>query len=218
MKKFLTSFLLVLSFASLTACKGGEKSIEDVYQGSPEVFNANKDDVMKDFDQMAAPKAGDKIAVIETDMGTIKIKLFPEFAPKTVENFVKLAGEGFYDGLIFHRVIPGFMIQGGDPDGNGQGGPGYTVPAEITPNLVHFKGALATARLPDQINPNKDSSGSQFYIVQGDARFLDNNYTVFGQTFEGMDIVDAIAAVDRDGNDKPLEDIVMEKVTVEIFN
>lgn len=214
MKKLFSVFLLVLTFVALAACNSAEKDIEAVYQGSPEDFNANKDEVMKDFDQTAAPKAGDPIAVMETSMGTIRIKLFPEFAPKTVENFTGLAGKGYYDGLIFHRVIPDFMIQGGDPMGNGMGGTslwGNEFEDEFSPNLKNLRGTLSMA------NHGPNTNGSQFFIVQkeGGTPWLDGHHTVFGQVVEGMDVVDSIASADRDKSDKPLEEITLEKLTIE---
>ncbi|MCK5833200.1 peptidylprolyl isomerase [bacterium] len=132
--------------------------------------------------------------LLKTDYGDIVIELRPDKAPKTTENFLKLTNEGFYDDLTFHRIIKGFMIQGGDPKGDGTGGPGYTVPAEIT-DLKHVRGALATARLGDQANPQKASSGSQFFICHQAATHLDGQYTVFGSVVKGIDVVDKIANV-----------------------
>ena len=129
-------------------------------------------------------------AVIHTTKGNITCQLYPEKAPLSVTNFIQLAEGGFYNGLAFHRVVPNFVIQGGDPKGTGSGGPGYTLPAEI--KLPHPQGALAWARLPDQFNPLKRSSGSQFYITLEGTPFLDNEYTVFGQTTEGMETVKKI--------------------------
>ena len=169
--------------------------------------------------QKACPKSGDEIAVIDTNYGPIKIKFFTEESPKTVENFKKLANDGFYDDLIFHRIIAGFMIQGGDPDGTGAGGPSYTVDAEISPYLTHTAGAVATARQGDAVNPEKKSSGSQFYIVHNDtgALSLDGEYTIFAQVIEGMNVVEKIAAVKTDSMDKPLKDVKIEKVTIEKY-
>lgn len=134
-------------------------------------------------------------AVIETEKGAIRVKLFAKEAPLSVTNFIQLAKGGFYEGLTFHRVEPGFVIQGGDPDGNGSGGPGYTVPAEI--GLPHLKGALAWARTGDQVNPERRSSGSQFYITLEATPFLDSGYTVFGQTIDGMNVVEQIRKGDK---------------------
>ncbi len=156
------------------------------------------------------------IVILETSMGNIKIELYPKDAPKHVENFKKLVKEGFYDGTSFHRVIPGFMIQGGDPNSkdndrsnDGQGGPGYTIKAEI--KLKHELGSVAAARLGDQVNPNRESSGSQFYIVTGEASHLDGQYTVFGKVIEGMDVAKSIQNVKRDARDNPIDKVTVKK-------
>lgn len=184
---------------------------------------------------------------IETPFGLMLLRLF-DSTPKHQENFQKLAVEGFFDSLLFHRVIDGFMVQGGDPDSKhakpgaplGTGGPGYTIPAEFVDTLIHLKGRLAAARQGDNVNPQKKSSGSQFYIVHGrtftdqeldqlqaqqgfryapaereayktigGAPFLDRNYTVFGEVIEGLEILDKIATVPKDGRDRPRENIWM---------
>ncbi len=151
----------------------------------------------------------------EKSLGKIKIELFTQDAPQTCANFIKLAQQGFYNGLTFHRVIPGFVVQGGDPKGDGTGGPGYTIPAEINPKFKHLKGTVATARLPDHVNPTKASSGSQFYICLAPTPHLDGNYTIFGQVVEGMDVVDKIATFPTDPRtNKPLTPIIMEKVII----
>src|SRR5215831_2660107 len=170
-----------------------------------------------------ASKAADteEVGVIETSMGTIVIRFYDKDAPLTTANFKKLANAKFYDGTTFHRVIPGFVVQGGDPNSkdsdrsnDGLGGPGYTVPAEI--KQLNKRGAVATARLPDQVNPKRDSSGSQFYICLADLGSLDKGgYTVFGTVIEGMDVVDKISQVDRDSRDNPVTPVVMKKVTIE---
>ncbi len=134
-------------------------------------------------------------AVIKTAKGEIKVELFAADAPLSVTNFIQLSKAHFYDGLTFHRVEPGFVVQGGDPLGNGTGGPGFTVPAEI--KRKHVKGALAWARQGDQVNPERRSSGSQFYITLEATPFLDSGYTVFGQTIEGFDVVEQIARGDK---------------------
>lgn len=161
---------------------------------------------------------------IVTNMGTMKIKLYSK-TPKHRENFAKLALSGYFDGLLFHRVINGFMIQGGDPFTRdtakvaqyGTGGPGYTVPAEFVPEYRHKKGALAAARRGDQANPMKESSGSQFYIVQNEAACaaLDGDYTVFGETVEGLDIIDRIAGVATNNRDLPLSDVRIVKIKLD---
>jgi cyclophilin family peptidyl-prolyl cis-trans isomerase len=161
----------------------------------------------------------EEVAVIETKFGKIVIAFYSNDAPKTVENFKKLTKEGFYNGTLFHRCIPGFMIQGGDPltkdavniDRYGTGGPSYTVEAEIKRD--HKRGTLATARQGDQVNPQKRSSGSQFFINVKDNDFLNNNYTVFGEVIQGMDVADKIVSQPRDTRDNPKERIEM-KVTL----
>lgn len=157
-----------------------------------------------------------KYVVIEMENGDImKGELYPEIAPKTVENFVKLVEEGFYDGLIFHRVIPGFMIQGGCPDGTGMGGPGYSIEGEFAMNgfqndLKHERGVLSMARA---MNPN--SAGSQFFIMVADAPHLDGQYAAFGKIIEGMEAADAIVNQPRNMSDKPKNEQKMKKVIIE---
>lgn len=161
---------------------------------------------------------------INTNMGTIKVKLYAK-TPLHRANFEKLALTGYYDGLLFHRVINGFMIQGGDPlsrdaanaDKFGTGGPDYTVPAEFVPEYKHSKGALAAARRGDAANPLKESSGSQFYLVQNEKACaqLDGAYTVFGQTVEGLDVIDRIAAVATNNRDLPLSPVKIISVTLD---
>ena len=155
------------------------------------------------------------IVTIEMESGAqIKIELYPEIAPNTVNNFISLVKKGFYDGTIFHRVIPGFMIQGGDPEGSGMGGPGYSIKGEFTGNgfrndLRHTKGVLSMARAMD---PN--SAGSQFFIMHADAPHLDGEYAAFGHVVSGMDAVDEIANTPTDWNDKPRTPMVMATVRV----
>ena len=145
-------------------------------------------------------------AVLHTNYGSIEVELFAEDAPTTVGNFLKLASEGFYDGVIFHRVIPDFMIQGGDPTGTGSGGPGYQFDDEINEHRVE-RGALAMA------NAGPGTNGSQFFIVTtGAAPWLDGKHTVFGRVTSGMDVVDEISEVERDARDRPREDVVIERV------
>jgi peptidyl-prolyl cis-trans isomerase B (cyclophilin B) len=134
-------------------------------------------------------------AIIDTERGTIVLELYPEAAPKTVANFETLVNKGFYNGLTWHRVVPDFVIQGGDPDGTGAGGPGYTVPAEIKEK--HLRGSVATARTGDDVNPQRASSGSQFYICLEPQPGLDGQYTVFGGVIKGMDAVDKIQKGDH---------------------
>lgn len=149
---------------------------------------------------------------------TFKAELFPEKAPNTVNNFLWLAGKGFYDGLIFHRVIAGFMIQGGDPDGVGTGGPGYKIKGEFSANgfkkndIPHVRGVLSMARAMD-----KNSGGSQFFVMHEDADYLDGQYAAFGRVIEGIETVDEIASVKTDWNDKPLSEQKIAKVKADTF-
>ena len=166
-----------------------------------------------------APKGKDQLVTISTPHGELKLVLFDD-TPRHKENFLKLAREGFYDGTTFHRVIDGFMIQGGDPNtkddnprNDGAGNPGYTVPAEINPKYKHVRGALAAARMGDQVNPKKESSGSQFYIVENH-QGTPQAYTVYGQVIDGLQVIDKIAEQAVDGRNRPLSDIKM-KVKVE---
>ncbi len=149
------------------------------------------------------------------DGGVIKLELYPDIAPITVENFVGLVNDGFYDGLIFHRVIEGFMIQGGDPEGTGMGGSGKTIKGEFSANgvendLKHERGVISMARG----SYSMDSASSQFFICQTTYEFGDGQYAAFGRVTEGMEVVDAIAAVEVDGRDKPLTDVVIKSITV----
>ena len=154
--------------------------------------------------------------IIETNLGNIEIKLLPELAPEHVRNFVKLAQSKFYDGTLFHRVIPGFMIQGGDPntkDTNlksqwGKGGPGYNIKAEFN-SRSHLRGIISMARSQDP-----DSAGSQFFIVTSDSTFLDREYTVFGEVTDGMDVADKIVKLPRDGNDCPQQEAKVIKIGI----
>ena len=195
------------------------------------------------INQTEAPKSGDTVATIQTTMGPIKVKFFPEETPKTFENFTTHAKNGYYDGIIFHRVIKDFMIQGGDPQGTGMGGEsiwGKPFVDEFHPELHNIRGALCMA------NAGPNTNGSQFFIVQADScdpgfigqmeqlkdsgfsqqvidnykelggtPWLDFHHTVFGQVYDGMDVVDAIANVDTDGSDRPLEDVKIVSVDVE---
>ena len=151
------------------------------------------------------------------DGGVMKAELYPDVAPNTVNNFISLVQKGYYDGLIFHRVIPGFMIQGGCPDGTGMGGPGYSIKGEFTGNgfqnnLVHDRGVLSMAR-----TMAPDSAGSQFFVMVEKAPHLDGQYAAFGKVIEGMEVADAIVSAKRDWNDKPRQPQRMKKVTVDTF-
>ncbi len=156
------------------------------------------------------------ITIQMKDGGVMKAELYPEIAPETVKNFIDLASKGFYNGLIFHRVIPGFMIQGGDPEGTGMGGPGYTIKGEFSSNgfkndLRHTRGVLSMARAMD---PN--SAGSQFFIMHEDSPHLDGQYAAFGKLIEGIEIVDRIASVRTDYNDRPLVPQQIDFMTVQL--
>ena len=156
------------------------------------------------------------MVIIEMENGDVmKTELYPETAPKTVENFIKLVKEGFYDGLIFHRVIPGFMIQGGCPEGTGMGGPGYSIFGEFEQNgfpnpVKHTRGVLSMARAMDP-----DSAGSQFFIMHEAAPHLDGSYAAFGKVVEGMEVVDQIASQPTDRNDRPKEEQKIRRITIE---
>jgi len=212
MKKFIAFALCCASLACIVACgnrkaqKAAEAAAEQAKLDSlaaAELLQKEKT-VMEKFEMLPEEPVFD----IVTDLGTIKIKLYSD-TPLHRKNFSILALKGYYDGLLFHRVIPDFMIQGGDPltkdpanaDRFGMGGPDYTVPAEILPNHSHKKGALAAARKGDAANPTKASSGSQFYIVQSEegCSHLDGEYTVFGETLDGFEVIDKIASVATDG-------------------
>ena len=157
------------------------------------------------------------VTITMEDGGVVKAELYPEIAPNTVNNFISLINHNFYDGLIFHRVIKGFMIQGGDPEGTGMGGPGYSIDGEFSNNgfkndLKHEPGVLSMAR---SFMPN--SAGSQFFIMHKKYPSLDGEYAAFGQVTEGMDVIDAIAETDTDRNDRPLNDQKIKTMTVETF-
>lgn len=199
-KSFILFATLFLFALVLSACGTSE-------QPETEIGNEN------------AAKTGEKpVVTITMENGdVIKLELYPDIAPNTVANFVSLIEQNYYDGIIFHRVIPGFMIQGGDPSGNGTGGPGYSIPGEFTGNgftndLSHTKGVLSMARTQD---PN--SAGSQFFIMAEDYPSLDGQYAAFGKVIEGIEIVDSIVSVERDNMDKPLEDQKIKTMTVDTF-
>lgn len=169
-------------------------------------------------DEQAESESNDTLPIATITVegyGDIKAELYPEIAPNTVNNFISLANSGFYNNLKFHRIIKGFMIQGGDPEGNGTGGPGYSIEGEFTSNgfansLKHTKGVLSMARAQD---PN--SAGSQFFIMTGDAQHLDGDYAAFGKVISGLDIVEEIEKVKTGANDVPKEDIVIKSINVD---
>lgn len=157
------------------------------------------------------------VVTMQTAKGVVKIELYPETAPNTVNNFISLIKKKFYDGTTFHRVIPDFMVQGGDPAGNGTGGPGYSIRGEFSSNrfandLRHVRGVVSMAR---SMNPN--SAGSQFFIMVGDAPYLDGEYAAFGRVTEGMEEIDRIVSVRRDYNDRPFEEEKIVSMTVDTF-
>lgn len=221
--------MTVLAGAALLSvgCGGGaakraaaEKAAAEAAEKSQLDSMAQVEKAIKVSEQLAN-LAEEPVFDIITTMGTIRIKLYSD-TPKHKANFAKLALEGFYDGILFHRIINGFMIQTGDPltkdMGNkhlfGTGGPGYNVPAEFVPAHKHIKGALAAARRGDAANPLKESSGSQFYIVQDPVTCaqLDGAYTVFGETIEGLDVIDKIAKVETDPRDCPISPVKIVKI------
>jgi len=244
----LALLLTGLLFAALSGCSGaadsGAKSGESG-TGTSGLYGSGATAEVPKPALPAIPEGPETLVEISTEYGTMTAKLY-NGTPKHRENFIKLASKGYYDDLLFHRVIAGFMIQGGDPDSRGaapdvqlgQGGPEYKIPAEIRPEYVHKKGALAAARMGDQMNPDRASSGSQFYIVQGTVHTpqslgpleaqrgytgtqketyytlggtpqLDGAYTVFGEVIEGLDVIDKIAAIKTASGDRPVEDVKM---------
>lgn len=216
----LKAFYALMAAAILfTACKGGsqEQTIEE-----PET-ETEAEQIMEEPKIDIWAELGDEpVLAIETSDGTMTVKLYSE-TPLHRDNFIKLASKGFYNGILFHRIIRGFMIQVGDPltkDSTqvarfGTGGPGYTIPAEIVSGKTHKKGALAAARRGDSVNPAKESSGSQFYIVQDaeGCRHLDGEYTIFGEVIDGFDVIEVIAAERTDGRDRPLKRVEITNIT-----
>ena len=188
--------------------KDNKDSVEDVKINNLNKPTENMNDNKSKFNkysqmpsELSPSSLENKTAIIKTSKGEIEVELYGNVAPKHVSNFIFLAEESFYSGLTFHRVEPGFVIQGGDPLGSGMGGPGYTIPAEIPKPVPqkerHTKGALAMARLGDSMNPTKASSGSQFYITLDETGFLDGEYTVFGGVIRGMEVVESIKVGDK---------------------
>lgn len=212
MKRTILTSLLIMGII-VTGChpKGGKKQAEEQVTDSIEVTTP-VDTATKAPEVVEEPIPEEPILEMVTSMGSMKIKLYKE-TPQHRDNFVKLARQGYYNGLLFHRVIDGFMIQAGDPftrdttkvDIYGSGGPGYTIPAEIVPGLTHKKGAIAAARRGDSVNPKKESSGSQFYIVQDSlgCSHLDGEYTVFGEVIDGLNVIDNIAGVETNARGLP---------------
>jgi peptidyl-prolyl cis-trans isomerase B (cyclophilin B) len=188
------AILVVLTLAAAFSVVAAEDKKRKSYDKPPEM----KIDVNKAY-----------TATIETDAGTMVAELYPKIAPQTVNSFVFLAREGFYEGVIFHRVIPGFMIQGGDPTGTGSGGPGYQLKAEFN-DTKHDKGVLSMARTSDP-----DSAGSQFFVMHARAPHLDNQYTAFGRVTRGLEVIDKIVNAPRNAEDRPDQPVKIKKITIE---
>ena len=190
------SFLLMMPVCFLMGCASSGQQTATQIAEAPATVKQNS-------------KEGSVNVKIETTLGVIEAELYKNEAPKTVENFTALAKKGFYDGIIFHRVIPGFMIQTGDPTGTGTGGPGYQFADEFSPNLRHDKAGMLS-----MANSGPNTNGSQFFITEAPTPWLDNRHSIFGHVTKGMDVVNKIAAAQRDARDKPLQPISMKKVTV----
>lgn len=225
MKRIFKISLCCIAAAAVISCGNNQKKSEGGQQAAAEPADeqALTPEQVQKAEAQLATLPEEPVFAITTNYGVIKVKLYAD-TPKHRENFAKLALSGFYDGILFHRVINGFMIQGGDPlsknpankDRFGTGGPGYTVEAEIKPEHTHKKGALAAARRGDAANPMRESSGSQFYLVQDEAgcSSLNGAYTVFGETVEGLDVIDAIAAVQTGPRDLPVSDVKIINVKI----
>ncbi len=189
-------FLLISLLLFLFACSKQEPTVQEIVE-YPEI------------------KENPIVTITMEDDQEMILELYPKIAPNTVANFISLINDGFYDGLIFHRVIPNFMVQGGDPEGNGLGGPDYSIPGEFTNNgfennITHERGVISMAR-----SGSPNSAGSQFFIMQDTAEHLDGEYAAFGKVIEGIHVVDHIANLKRDNNDKPLEDFRIKSITVD---
>lgn len=208
-KLFIISTIFFLAMI-LISCGSQTK---DGSSGQEEVDDSNTEE--SSSDEQRSKDENPVVTITMENDEQIRIELYPDIAPNTVNNFISLIEDGFYDGLIFHRVIPDFMIQGGDPDGNGTGGPGYSIKGEFDSNgfdndLKHTRGVISMAR-----SQSPDSAGSQFFIMVNDSPNLDGDYAGFGEVTDGMDTVDKIVETERDNNDKPLEDQTMKKVEVD---
>jgi len=204
------TLLVILSLFLSVSCTAQTKKMEATAEAVAVAADEPQQEIIQKIENVMQE------VVIETSLGSITIVLYNE-TPLHRDNFIKLTKEGFYDGILFHRIIQNFMIQTGDPDSKsaakgqrlGVGGPGYTIPAEILPNFTHKRGAVAAARQGDNVNPQRASSGSQFYIVDGlnGAPHLNGQYSIFGEVIKGLEVVDKIAAQPKDQADRPLEDI-----------
>lgn len=208
-KIFINFLVVVLAMSLMTGCKASEKNKEDKVVDSEAYLSKETE---------KEPKDHNPVATIEMNNGDIiKLELYPEIAPNTVRNFIFLANSNFYNGTIFHRVIEGFMIQGGDPEGTGMGGPEYSIFGEFSKNgfendLTHERGVISMARGND-----KNSAGSQFFIVHQDSPHLNGDYAAFGKVIEGLDVVDKIATAKTGNNNKPKEDIIIKNISVDTF-
>lgn len=198
MKKPLIMVSMLL-LALMTSCAGKPASDKPKSETPP-----------AEGQKQAAPSKKNSVAKFETSKGTFTVELFEDKTPITAGNFITLANKGFYDGLIFHRVIDGFMIQGGDPKGNGTGGPGYKIPDEFHPDLKHTDAGILS-----MANAGPNTGGSQFFITLAPTPWLDNRHAVFGKVLEGLDVVKAIGKVKTGSMDRPVEDVVVKKVTIE---
>ncbi len=202
-KRTIMMMLFVAATLLLTAC-GGAQSAPPV-ANPPVQNNAPAAEPAKQ-----TPAQANSIAKFETTKGNFTVELFEDKTPVTAKNFIDLANKGFYNGTLFHRVIDNFMIQGGDPQGNGTGGPGYTIPDEFHPSLKHTgPGLLSMA------NRGPNTGGSQFFITLAPTPWLDNKHAIFGKVIEGLDVVQKIGKVKTGANDKPVEDVVVKKITIE---
>lgn len=209
-KKYLSLFLMTILMGSLllTGCGNAKTNTEKTGEATPKTENNNTD----------STKENNNLPIATIDIegyGTMEVELYPEIAPNTVNNFISLANKGFYNNLKFHRIIKGFMIQGGDPKGTGMGGPGYSIEGEFTSNgfansLKHTKGVISMARTQD---PN--SAGSQFFIMSGDASNLDGEYAAFGKTISGLEVLDKIESVETNSSDAPKKDVIITSITVD---
>jgi cyclophilin family peptidyl-prolyl cis-trans isomerase len=204
MKKTLILSVLLTFF--LFGCGKQEEPKGEAPQEEPEQVAEMEEEMTKPITQEAIEREKNPIVVVETSLGTIELELFWDKTPKTAENFLRLTISGFYDSLTFHRIVPNFVIQGGDPLGTGTGGPGYTIDFEEA-DTKHLRGSLGMARSQD---PN--SGGSQFYICLKPLPNLDGDYVVFGKVVKGMDVVDKIAGAKTDATDMPIEKVIMTKV------
>lgn len=198
MKKHLAALAILIACLALLAAGCGGKAPQPAPQQAQQAPQA-----------APAPAGPNRLAVFETSMGTFKAELFEDKAPLTAKNFITLSEKGFYNSLIFHRVIDGFMIQGGDPKGNGTGGPGYTIPDEFHRDLKH-----SAAGFLSMANAGPNTGGSQFFITLKATPWLDGKHAVFGKVVDGLDVVQAIGKVKTGANDKPLTDVVIKKITI----